>query len=75
MQGELQSWVAPISREYLNKFTIAGLDYRYFKVDPAILNPIFGVAADATIDSDNLLINSNFDVKFVRNLDFSGMPY
>lgn len=75
LQGELQSWVAPVSREYLNKFTIAGLDYRYFKVDPAILNPIFGVSADATIDSDNLLINSNFDVKFVRNLDFSGMPY
>lgn len=75
LQGELQSWVAPVSRDYLNKFTIAGLDYRYFKVDPAILNPIFGVAADATIDSDNLLINSNFDVKFVRNLDFSGMPY
>lgn len=75
LQGELQSWVAPVSREYLNKFSIASLDYRYFKVDPAILNPIFGVAADSTIDSDNLLINSNFDVKFVRNLDFSGMPY
>lgn len=75
LQGELQSWVAPVSRDYLNKFAVAGLDYRYFKVDPAILNPIFGVAADATIDSDNLLINSNFDVKFVRNLDFSGMPY
>lgn len=73
--GDLTTWVAPVSRDYLNKFFDGPLDYRYFKVAPSILNPIFGFAADSTVDSDQLLINANFDVKVVRNLDFSGMPY
>lgn len=73
--GDLTTWVAPVSRDYLNKFFDGPLDYRYFKVAPSILNPIFGFAADSSVDSDQLLINANFDVKVVRNLDFSGMPY
>lgn len=73
--GDLTTWVAPVSRDYLNKFFDGPLDYRYFKVAPSILNPIFGFAADSTVDSDQLLINANFDVKVVRNLDFAGMPY
>ena len=73
--GDLTTWVAPVSRDYLNKFFDGPLDYRYFKVAPSILNPIFGFAADSTVHSDQLLINANFDVKVVRNLDFSGMPY
>lgn len=73
--GDLTTWVAPVSRDYLNKFFDGPLDYRYFKVAPSILNPIFGFAADSNVDSDQLLINANFDVKVVRNLDFSGMPY
>lgn len=73
--GDLTTWVAPVSRDYLNKFFAGPLDYRYFKVAPSILNPIFGFAADSNVDSDQLLINANFDVKVVRNLDFSGMPY
>lgn len=73
--GDLTTWVAPVSRGYLDKFQSGPLDYRYFKVAPSILNPIFGFEADSAVTSDQLLVNANFDVKVVRNLDFSGMPY
>ena len=75
LETDLQSWVAPISRSYLKSVMPNYVDYRWFKVNPSVLNPIFGVQADSKLNTDQLLINSYIDVKCVRNLDFSGMPY
>lgn len=72
----LRQWNAPITREYLGSTSEGLMDYRFFKVHPQVLNPIFGVSADVKgWDSDQLLINSYINVSSVRNLDYYGMPY
>lgn len=53
----------------------APLNYTMFKVNPDSLNPIFAVSADSTVDTDQFLCSSFFDVKVVRNLDTDGLPY
>lgn len=72
----LKYWVAPIDAAYvgahLEKFS---LDYTFFKVDPSILNNIFAVEVDDTVNTDEFLVNCFFDVKAVRNLDYNGLPY
>lgn len=71
-------WVAPITQksveEYLNHYANR-LDYRFFKCDPRVLNSIFLKAASEDTSSDQLLINADFDIKAVRNLDYNGLPY
>lgn len=47
----------------------------FFKVNPAIANPLFAVAADSSVDTDPLLCSTFFDWKVVRNLDTNGLPY
>ena len=51
------------------------LNYKFFKVNPAVLNPIFGVAVDSTWDTDQLLINSYIGCYVARNLSRDGVPY
>lgn len=76
-----KEWVAPItSAVWKNMLSTvstqsSSLTYNIFKVNPSILNSIFQVNADSKWDSDPFLINCAFDVKVVRNLDYSGMPY
>lgn len=50
-------------------------NYNVFKVNPSIMNSIFGVAADSTWDTDQLIINSEIGVSVVRNLSRDGVPY
>lgn len=50
-------------------------NYTLFKVNPNSLNPLFAVEVDDTIDTDQFLCSSFFDVKVVRNLDTDGLPY
>lgn len=45
------------------------------KINPNILNNIFGVSADASVDTDQLLINCNFAHHAVRPLSVNGLPY
>ena len=45
------------------------------KINPNILDNIFGVAADASVDTDQLLINCNFAHHAVRPLSVNGLPY
>ena len=47
----------------------------FFKCNPSILDSIFAFAADASLDSDNLLVSCFNDIKAVRNLDYNGLPY
>ena len=50
-------------------------NYNFFKINPRILDSIFGVACDSTWDTDQFLVNAYFDVKVVRNLSRDGLPY
>lgn len=76
-----KEWVAPITPAiWKNMLTTistgsASISYNIFKVNPSVLDSIFQVNADSKWDTDQFLINCAFDVKVVRNLDYSGMPY
>lgn len=78
----LKSWVAPLTiDEIVLKITLGSStttwspNYGLFKVSPRVLNSIFVSQCDNTIDSDQFLVESFFDVKAVQNLDYDGMPY
>lgn len=80
----LVSWVSPLTESYISAYRQACKDagfsditmtYNFFKVNPHIVDNIFGVQADSTINTDQLLINSYFDIKAVRNFDYNGLPY
>lgn len=76
-----KEWVAPITpaiwKSMLSTVTSqsSSVTYNIFKVNPSVLDSIFQVNADSKWDSDPFLINCAFDIKAVRNLDYSGMPY
>ena len=84
----LKSWVSPVTESLLSGWFGFGynegdvnpsnkvvLNYKFFKVNPSVLDPIFGVAADSTWDTDQLLINSYIGCYVVRNLSRDGVPY
>ena len=76
-----KEWVAPITpaiwKNMLSTVStqLSSVTYNIFKVNPSVLDSIFQVNADSKWDTDPFLINCAFDVKVVRNLDYSGMPY
>lgn len=76
-----KEWVAPITsavwKNMLSTVTTqsSSITYNIFKVNPSVLDSIFQVNADSKWDTDPFLVNCLFDVKVVRNLDYSGMPY
>jgi hypothetical protein len=78
----LTSWVTPLTiDEIITKISLgAGTgtwspNYGLFKVSPFVLDSIFVSQCDSTVDSDQFLVESFFDVKVVQNLDYDGMPY
>lgn len=82
----LKSWVSPVSESLLSgwaqfggstpdKGTKVALNYKFFKVSPSVLDPIFGVNADSTWDTDQLLVNSYIGCYVARNLSRDGVPY
>lgn len=82
VHGGLDAWVAPLTDAYMTSILDVNpssptyeVNYKYFKVNPNILDPIFAKNAGDLVDSDQLLVNSNFDIKAVRNLDYNGLPY
>lgn len=82
VHGGLDAWVAPLTDAYMTSVLDVSpssptyeVNYKYFKVNPNILDPIFAKNAGDLVDSDQLLVNSNFDIKAVRNLDYNGLPY
>ena len=76
-----KEWVAPITtdiwKNMLKTFTPNATSpvYSFFKVNPAVLNSIFKANVDSFWDTDQFLINCALDIRVVRNLDYSGMPY
>lgn len=76
----LAYWAAPMSTDYFRSLFSAisngkKLTPAFFKCNPSILDTIFAVNADATMDTDNLLVSCYNDIKAVRNLDYNGLPY
>lgn len=84
----LKSWVSPVTESLLSGWFGFGynegdvneknkvvLNYKFFKVSPSVLDPIFGVAADSTWDTDQLLVNSYIGCYVARNLSRDGVPY
>lgn len=84
----LKSWVSPVTESLLSGWFGFGysegdvnennkvvLNYKFFKVNPSVLNPIFGVTADSTWDTDQLLVNSYIGCYVARNLSRDGVPY
>lgn len=55
--------------------TAAPMNYTFFKVNPNCLNPLFAVAVNSNLSTDQFLCSSFFDIKVVRNLDTDGLPY
>lgn len=78
-----KDWIVTLNPSYLTDWfnnsittsTSSVLNYGFFKVNPRVMDSIFAVKADDSVDTDQLKINCFFDVKVVRNLDYSGMPY
>lgn len=77
----LKNWVAPITSDYIYNFfntpesQATAINWKFFKINPGLLNSIFGVDADSTTATDQLLNNAYFDVKAIRKLDYDGLPY
>lgn len=55
--------------------SLGDVNYTMFKVNPDSLNPLFAVAVNSELSSDQFLCSSFFDIKVVRNLDTDGLPY
>ena len=68
-QDSLKPWVIPhtLSMTFGNN-----INFKTFKVDPAVLDNMFGVAAS---EADQFRCTAYFDIKTVRNLDRDGLPY
>lgn len=85
--GTLKNWVISYNEtSILNQLgskdpvnqpspTAAPMNYTFFKVNPNCLNPLFAVAVNDEVDTDQFLCSSFFDIKVVRNLDTDGLPY
>ena len=85
-RSTLKSWVAPLDPDYLSRWLsstilpgestpVYSLNYGFFKVNPSVLDSIFRVKADSSMDSDQFLSSLYLDIKAVRNFDYDGMPY
>lgn len=84
-RSTLKNWVAPLDPSYVSKWlqssvtssgkTVLNLNYGFFKVNPRVLDSIFNVKCDSSIDTDQFLTALYMDIKAVRNFDYDGMPY
>lgn len=79
-RSSLPNWVAQYDKDYLASIG-SGQFLPCIKVNASILDDIFAIQAFSYVsstkacDNDQLLNCINFDVKAVRNLDYSGVPY
>ena len=87
----LKDWVSPISMDYFLRqlqYSQSGdwsvtskygwstlMNYNIFKVNPRVMDSIFGVACNSLWDTDQLLVNSYIDVKVVSPYSRDGLPY
>ncbi len=80
-RSSLPNWVAQYDADYIKSLVDRGEFLPCIKVNASILDDIFAMQAfnytaqTGPCDTDQLLNCINFDVKAVRNLDYSGVPY
>lgn len=71
-----ENWVSPFNRINNPAYSSGSLSYdKFYKIDPRLLNSVFAVNVDSTLDTDQFLVNCYFDVKAVRNISRDGLPY
>lgn len=81
----LSDWVAPLTPELIFEYMLkdtdgdvltdgVSVDYRFFKVNPRILDRIFDVAVNSLCETDQLRVSTKFEVHAVRPLDYLGIP-
>ena len=85
---KMQSWILPYNDDSLMMTLQKSPDegnpnvpddtlfsYPFFKVNPSVVDPMFAVQADASVDTDPLLTQAFFQCYVTRNLDVNGLPY
>lgn len=77
----LSDWVAPLTAQYLFEYDGTNenrpgivIDYRFFKVNPKILDSIFVDKANSYINTDQLRVKAEFSINCVRPLSYLGIP-
>ena len=77
----LTSWVAPLTPKYLFEYDGTNdqrpgikLDYRFFKVNPKILDSIFDIGCNSYVNTDQLRVQVEYSVNAVRPLSYLGIP-
>lgn len=62
--------------ENTNSIGIDGvMNWVFFKCNPKVMDTIFAVGADSSVNTDTMLTSCYLDIKVVRNLDYNGLPY
>lgn len=69
----LSPWVSHKNQNYEQSGT-AGVPYTYFKVDPAILDPVFAVNYDGTQKTDQFFTTAYFNFRVNSNMSIHGVP-
>lgn len=78
-----KNWVISLDPSYLSTWfvnsvttgTSSIINYNFFKINPSVMDSIFAVKMNSSVDTDPYWVNAFFDVKVTRNLDYDGMPY
>lgn len=73
LPGSLSHWNTPRSYNEISKFS-HGMFEEFMYVDPHVLDPIFYLNASNTQDSDQFLLNVNFQINSVRSMSVLGLP-
>lgn len=76
----LVNWVTPVNIRTNKQFSPSTYpftvsNYVNFKMTPDCLNNVFGVAFRGDYETDQFLVNADFDIKAVRNISRNGLPY
>lgn len=75
-----KDWVAPLTEEWLSKVINSDLskgilNADVFKIDPSVLDSIFGVNAENSVETDQFKVRTKLTFGAVRNFDKNGLPY
>ena len=77
MSGQsLSYWNTPIESSKLRQVAETGsIDYRFMKIKPDALNPIFKVYYDGSTATNPFLVNLYINIQALRPMSIDGMPY
>lgn len=51
------------------------MNWIFFKCNPKVMDTIFSVGANSSVNTDTMLTSCFLDIKVVRNLDYNGLPF